>query len=85
LQCTPLGTPGTASTYSLQMATTARDAWLAGTDATKTCGNGANATSCLQRVAGANCAVWCYDKSVAGRVLAATTCTCPSTSSPAWN
>jgi hypothetical protein len=50
-----------------------------------TCGNGANATSCLTRTTGGTCATWCYAKSVAGRVLQGATCSCPGTSSPAWN
>jgi hypothetical protein len=85
LECVALGVPGTASTYSLQMATAARAAWIAGSDGTKSCGNGPNATSCLTRTTATTCATWCYDKTVAGRVLEDATCSCPSTSSPAWN
>jgi len=85
LDCTPLGTPGDETTYSLQLATAARDASPAGVDGNKSCGNGAMATNCLTRTSGTMCATWCYGKALAGRVLQATTCTCPSTSSPAWN
>src|SRR5262249_831124 len=83
--CTPLATPGDEATYSLQLATAARDASPAGVDGNKSCGNGGNATNCLTRTSGTMCATWCYGKTLAGRVLQATTCTCPSTSSPAWN
>lgn len=84
-QCSPPGTPGNESTYSLAMATAARAAAPAGTDGNLTCGNGAMATNCLTRTSGASCATWCYAKTIAGRVLQAATCSCPTTSSPAWN
>ena len=83
--CSPPGTPVNESTYSLAMATAARAAAPAGTDGNLTCGNGANATSCLTRTSGPSCATWCYQKTIAGRVLQAATCSCPTTGSPAWN
>jgi stigma-specific protein Stig1 len=83
--CMPPGTPGNESTYSLAMATSARAAAPAGTDGNLSCGNGANATNCLTRTSGATCATWCYGKTLAGRVLQAATCSCSTTSSPAWN
>jgi hypothetical protein len=83
--CVPPGTPGTASTYTLAMATAARAASMPGTDSTKSCGNGANATNCLTRDFSGMCATWCYEKSIAGRVVTAATCSCPTTSSTAWN
>ena len=39
-QCSPPGTPGNESTYSLAMATAARAAAPAGTDGNLSCGNG---------------------------------------------
>jgi hypothetical protein len=85
LTCTPLGTPGNESTYSVTMATAARAAWPAGSDGNKTCGNGANASACIQRMQGGQCAVWCYTKTLAGRVLQSTNCSCPTGSSQTWN
>jgi hypothetical protein len=82
LSCVPLGTPGNPNTYTLAMATAARAAWTAGTDSTLTCtGNAA----CLTRTGASTCATWCYTKTVAGHVLEAATCTCPTTGSPSWN
>jgi len=87
LMCIALGTPGNAATYTVEMATAARDAWnQAGTDGTQSCGNGGNAALCVNRSGTPmGCAVWCYTKGIAGRVLLAPTCTCPNNNSSSWN
>src|SRR5262249_47553078 len=73
LMCVALGTPGNAATYTVAMATAAQQAWPAGTDSTKTCGNGSNAAACVTRTGASTCAVWCYTKVLAGHVFEAPT------------
>jgi hypothetical protein len=84
--CAGLGTPGTG-TYSQQMATEAGQAWnTTGTMGTMTCPPG-NA-SCVSVQTATECSVWCYTKSIAGRVdhqNSVNTCMCPTTSSQGWN
>jgi hypothetical protein len=87
--CAPLGVPGLPATYTPVMATEARNAWpFAGIDSTGTCGMGMNGSTCLARQTATSCAVWCYTKSLAGRVhlnTASTTCPCPTTLDPTWD
>ncbi len=84
--CDPLGVPGTASTYSLGLASAARAAWpFAGTDGS--CGCVPGNMACVFRQTATSCAVWIYEKSLAGSVhlnTANNTCLCPSASSPTW-
>lgn len=88
LTCTPLGTPGTQNTYSLTMANAAATAWNLATDAGPTTKSGCPAgAACVQRTSATQCAVWCYNKGVAGYVVlsAGTTCTCPTNGDTPWN
>lgn len=89
LDCTALGTPGNAGTYTLAMANAAANAWSKGTAApgTRTCGNGSNKSDCVTRQGATTCGVWCYNNKLPGRVLEAASCTgaCPTASSPSWN
>jgi hypothetical protein len=83
--CNPLGTPGTASTYSVTMATAARNAWdQTGTDAAGRCGAGPSESACVTRQAAGECAVWCYTGPLAGYAARGATCSCPSTASLTW-
>lgn len=87
LDCTPAGTPGDASTYSLALAQEARAAWtVAGTDFAQAnfCGIGENA---ILRQNSTQCATWVYAGSLAGYVrhnTVAGNCLCPTTASPTW-
>jgi hypothetical protein len=87
--CQKLGTPGTEGTYDgLNQATVAADSWSTGSPTAGTCGMGMMAANCISRTMGAECTVWCYNKSRAGRVRtsAAGSCLCPdATTSPTWN
>lgn len=82
--CDPLGTPGTASTYTLAMAQGARAVWNAGSDSTGVCGGSSNTVS---RVTATQCAVWAYSGTLAGRVFISTPaeCFCPLVTDPTWN
>ncbi len=88
LDCGALGTPGDASTYTVFMATEARDAWPIGPSTTRdlTCGDGATAACTSKRTKGA-CGIWCYSGALAGFVHASTDrfCVCPTTADPTWN
>ena len=84
--CAPLGVPGSAATYTLAMATAARDAWpFAGTDGSTTCTGG---VPVVFRRTATSCAVWTYGKSDAGYVhlnTANSTCYCSGGApDPVW-
>jgi hypothetical protein len=86
--CDPLGTPGSAGTYSAAMANAAATAWSAAIDPSPSPRAGCPGNpSCIQRFSATDCAVWCYTKSVAGHVLksAPAACTCPGTTDGTWN
>jgi len=91
LDCSPLGTPGDATTYTVLMATEARDAWPMGPSQNRAqlCGAPASAAACVVKRTTTDCAVWCYSGAVAGYVRAVTggkgVCQCPTTTDPAWN
>jgi hypothetical protein len=86
--CSPLGVPGNQATYSLSLATNARQAWpFGGTDSGATCGTGPNAAAALVRQTATSCAVWVYQKTLAGYVhlnAANNTCACPTVADPTW-
>jgi hypothetical protein len=86
--CSPLGVPGNASTYSLTLATEARAAWpFSGTDITGTCGAGGTAPRAVFRQTATSCAVWAYSGAPAGRVhlnSADKNCYCPTSADPTW-
>jgi hypothetical protein len=87
--CAPFGVPGNQSTYTVNMADEADNAWPGGgSQGDGTCG----ADDCVYQDTGFQCAVWCYDGATAGHVYLATGpgpcgsgCCCPTTSSPTWN
>jgi len=92
--CNPLGIPGDASTYTLDMITAARDAsTLSGMDnAGGSCGN----ANCMHRDGGDFCVVWCYSNDtsgstpnlIAGHVnlhMGKSGCYCPGDTDPTWN
>jgi cysteine-rich repeat protein len=86
--CVPLGTPGSPSTYTLAMATSARGVWTGtGSDFNLVDYCGTNLTAVLRQTAN-SCAVWVYTGSLAGYVrlnTANASCLCPSTNAPTWN
>jgi hypothetical protein len=85
--CAPLGVPGNQLTYSAGMAANARAAWLPGNDFTVTCGTGGNAAFAAVRQTPFSCAVWVYQKTLAGYVhlnAASSTCFCPTAVDPTW-
>ncbi len=88
--CTPVGTPGSAATYNLAMATAARAAWpQTGTDGNGSCGG----SSALSRQNSTACVVWLYDGTLAGSVTVNTTpgdgglpdCLCSASITTSWN
>jgi hypothetical protein len=92
--CAPLGTPGTASTYSLSMATAAANAWTTqsahGPVVQATCSNGASVVYTSGVLSGQTyTATWSYTGTFAGYALAieGTTpfCTTSTGSSTPWN
>jgi hypothetical protein len=81
-----LGTPGSEGTYSLTLANDAANAWPdgSGAPAAQAC----QSAQCVFRKSGSECAVWCYTKNLAGRVVksAVGACTCPvATTNTTWN
>lgn len=86
--CAPLGVPGNQATYSATLAAEARGAWpFSGTDSTATCGSGAQAASAAVRQTANSCAVWVYQKALAGYVRLNSlnnTCFCPTNVDPIW-
>jgi len=86
--CQPLGVPGNAATYSAALASEARAAWpFFGNDSTASCGTGPNAAFAAIRQTASSCAVWVYQKTLAGYVhlnSASSTCACPTASDPTW-
>ena len=97
--CSTVGTPGNQNTYSLLMATDARDLWpFQGSLLTGACARPGGKATCLAKQAANGCAVWCYTNDgnqnpIAGRVNLNTvtmsmglySCICPTTQSPSWN
>ena len=87
--CSPLGTPGTATTYTLAMANEARDAWpVAGAVSTGSCGTAPAATgTCTCKLGAASATVWCYTGGLAGYVFqnSAAACGCPIIGDTTWN
>jgi hypothetical protein len=84
--CVALGTPGNDSTYSSTLANDAAYAWTdgSGMPAAQTCGP----SQCVFRKSASECAVWCYTKNLAGKVLKSgvNACTCPMvTTTMTWN
>jgi len=86
--CSPLGVPGNASTYTLTLATAARAAWpYAGTDSNGMMGTGPRAAYCVARQTATACAVWAYSGPVAGYVhlnTASSQCYAPTSTDPVW-
>jgi hypothetical protein len=94
--CSPLGTPGTSSTYTHNMAMEARNAWtgVSTGDGDCYCNNGST-VNCTYRMTATSCAVWefvnktesGYPEAYAGYVYLNTgnnNCYCPSNSDPTW-
>ncbi len=92
--CSPLGVPGTNSTYSYTLATEARNAWPMSSagDADCICGTGST-TTCVWRQTATSCAVWEFHSasgasSPAGHVnlnTANNNCYCPASTNPTWD
>jgi hypothetical protein len=85
----PVGNPGTASTYNQQMATDAANAWMpgAGTLVTGTCDGAPVVGKQLTK----SCAIWVYGGTYAGYLLYNSTkltgnqyCACPTTTDLSW-
>jgi hypothetical protein len=66
--CNPLGTPGTPSTYTLQMAQEAAAAWSASGTASPVFCAGETCFGWTKPGTSADCAVWCYQGPLAGGV-----------------
>jgi hypothetical protein len=87
----PLGTPGNAGTYNVNMATLAATAWQQpGPEKSSSgqCGRGGPTPSqAVTKQTATSCAVWAFTGALAGHVHLnqANTCVCPSPSDPAWN
>jgi hypothetical protein len=75
----PIGTPGNAGTYNVNMATLARAAWIitSPSDTAINCNLGQD--NCVARGNSSTCSVWCYSGPDAGYVHTnnATACVCP--------
>lgn len=87
-RCVPLGVPGKETTYSLDMARAARDAWpMAGTDGEGNCAT-AGTPAYVWRKTSTSCAGWAYTNGgtgAAGHVyLGSTACSCPNSTTPTW-
>ena len=96
--CSALGTPGNAGTYTMAMATEARAAWpFVGNANTLQCPLFGGRANCVSQQANTGCAVWCYtndrNTGLAGHVNLNTqtmfggvySCICPTVNSPTWN
>lgn len=86
--CSPLGVPGNAATYTVTMANEARGVWPnTGTDGTGKC-TGPNGGNAVYRQTTTSCAVWGYTGGIAGYVMLNTAnnnCTCPSPTGTTWD
>jgi len=86
--CSPLGTPGTASTYNATMANEAASAWTtSGAISSATCGSGPTLAQVVIKQGTSSAAVWAYTGSSAGHVFLNSvnnTPTCPITTDPTW-
>jgi hypothetical protein len=75
----PIGTPGNAGTYNVNMATLARAAWIitSPSDTAGTCNLGQD--NCVVRGNSSTCSIWCYSGPDAGYVHTnnAKACVCP--------
>jgi hypothetical protein len=88
--CKALGTPGTASTYNVEMATAAANAWSIGGSITPiTCSAGA---AICKTLSGGQTATWGYTGTGAGHVYydatgcgGPTKCCCHLATDPTWN
>jgi hypothetical protein len=93
--CSPLGSVGVASTYTLGMATQAASSWPGGgTISNMYCAYVTGTADVVQQLTASQCAVWVYDTSLAGYVALTTgtgscgsACCCPtgSTTDYTWN
>jgi hypothetical protein len=88
--CLVTGTPGTASTYTVEMANAARAAFpTAGTDTSGTCGP--TNESVVARQTASECIIWQYTGANAGAVRVTpivggvVNCYCPNDLSTTWN
>ena len=83
--CSALGTPGVASTYTEAMAREAAASWsAAATITTSTC----STSACISAQTGTACTRWCFGGALAGRTFlkaTATKCACPYPTDPTWN
>jgi hypothetical protein len=86
--CTALGVPGNPATYTVTLANEARAAWpFTGINNAGTCGTGGNAAAAQIRQTPSSCAVWVYQKTLAGFVhlnSANNSCICPTNVDPTW-
>lgn len=78
IDCRPLGT------FDLEQAQRARLAWpFKGTTTVGVCSTTSN---CVSAMSDTECAVWCFDGPLAGRVLkSANVCSCPREDGASWD